>query len=491
MLRQDQEIVILGFGVEGKVLLKYLLEHGFFKITVCDKKETAVDDEWKKLKIDTLKWKHGKDYLKDISKADVIFRSPGFHYQLPEIYDAREKLVTITSSIALFMKNAPGQIIGVTGTKGKGTTASLIYEILKAGGIDVHLGGNIGNSPLEFMDELTAESITVLELSSFQLQDLNTSPHIAVVLNTTVDHLDYHAHMEEYWEAKAMIVRNQTEEDYVVVNQDYQYANYFLGLTKAQPVFVSTRREISALPSHPLAREDDAPEGAFLQKDAIVLRMPNGDLNAICKIEEVGLIGPHNLENILPAVSVGSLIGLDPATIKSAVVKFTGLPHRLELIGEFGGVKYYNDSFSTVPETCIAAINSFKQPIVLMVGGSEKNSDFRALARKIIKTKNLKTIIFMGDHAANRIYDEVEKLNNKATRDAEILESEGREIRNHNILLKMIKTSTFGEAFLAAKMEAEDGNVVLMSPACASFDWFSNYKERGDVFRQMVKDTGA
>ncbi len=487
MLRPDNTIAILGFGVEGKALLNYLIKHGFYKITVCDRNPECGSQFLKDIELPEkvekddlvrhIRWSVGKNYMKGMEGVDVIFRSPGIHFQTKELVDAVRNGSKMTSSTALFIKNAPGKIIGVTGTKGKGTTSSLIYEILKESGKDVYLGGNIGRSPLEFMDDLKADSITVLELSSFQLQDLNVSPHISVVLNTTIEHMDYHAHMEEYWEAKATIVRNQDKDDFVVLNADYDYARYFAGLSKARPILVSTKKEVAKPKNSYYVRNVKIPIGVYMQKDAVVMKMPSGKNLAVCKKDEIGLIGPHNLENVLPAVAVTATLGVDVADIKKAVIGFQGLPHRLELVGEIAGVKYYNDSFSTTPETCMAAINSFQQPIVLLVGGSEKNSDFEELAKEIVRTGNLKTVIFMGNEAANRIYDEVLKYTKKV---------KGREVP-----LKMVKSGSFGEAFLAARSASEAGDVVLLSPACASFDWFANYKKRGESFREMVENVRA
>ncbi len=482
-------MAILGFGVEGRSLLKYLLADGYSDLTVCDRNPELADEILKvaqegvdKVLKETgskgmphkasVKYKLGEEYLEDLNKFDLVFRSPGIHYNGQALNAARNAGVRISSSTALFFERANGKIVGVTGTKGKGTTSTLIYRMLKEAGEDVYLGGNIGVSPLTFLNDLTDDSISVLELSSFQLQDLEMSPDIAVVLKTTIEHLDYHDHMEEYWEAKALIVRQQTSSDQVIVNVDYPYASYFLQLTNAEPWMVSCRKEVE--------------RGAFMKKDAVVLKK-DGELLAVCKRDELGLIGPHNLENVTAAVTAAALCEVDVLTMKKVLVEFTGLPHRLELVGEIDGVKYYNDSFSSIPETTIAAIDSFTQPIVLMVGGSEKHSDFKELAKKIVKTKRIKTVVFMGEQAGKRLLDEVEKINEEMTVKAKKMETEGKAVPGRDVELKIVEAQTFGEAFLGARYEAQDGDVVLLSPACASFDWFENYKVRGETFREMVK----
>lgn len=477
-LKKQSEIAILGFGEEGRAVFEYLRRKNLKNITICDQKE-QIEDLPKDARTNL-----GKSYLKNLEKFDIIFRSPGISCLKKELKKIASKT---TSQIRYFLENCPCKIIGVTGTKGKGTTATLIYKILKAAGKDVYLGGNIGKPPIIFLDKLTKDSLVILELSSFQLQDTTKSPHIAVILNTTVDHLDYHASQEEYREAKKPIVRFQTKKDHIIVNRDYQTSTAFAKKTPAKPHLISTKSPNKDL-------------DAYIKKGDIILNNQK-----ICKKEEVGLIGSHNLENILPAIAVAGIFEIDPKIIAKVVKNFKGLPHRLEFVAEKDGIKFYNDSFSTTPETCIAAIKSFKEPLILIAGGSEKYADFNKLADEIIARRNLKMVILIGKTAC-RIEKAIEEANNRATKRIEELEKEGKKAKiTRDLPLKVVRAQNLQEAFLSVKMimlelQKHHNNdtttdslkpktpfVVLLSPACASFDLFKNYKERGEVFRNLVK----
>ena len=430
--KKTNSIAILGYGIEGKALHEYFLKHGYSNIDIFD--ENAIK----------LSFKH---VISELDKYDFVYRSPGIHKDHPELVKARNSGTVVSSSTQLFFDNCPCKIIGITGTKGKGTTSSLIYEILKESGRDTYLGGNIGQSPLEFLDKLTKNSIAVLELSSFQLHDITKSPHIAIVLNTTSDHLDYHKDREEYLSAKEGIVRYQNQKDLLIVNDDYPYKERYIALSKGKILRVSRNKIVE--------------NGACIKDEKIAL-VSNEKTHFICKINEVGLIGPHNLENIMPACVASYNLGIPLETIRKVVKSFSGLPHRLEFIKEVKGVKYYNDSFSTTPETCIAAIQSFSTPVILIAGGSEKNSDYTKLGNAIDEAKNLKSIILMGDTAA-RIKKSIQKFAS----------------------IKIV--GSYQEAFNLAHKEAIKGDTVLLSPASASFDMFKNYKERGNTFRKWVE----
>ena len=433
--KKQDRIAILGYGVEGKALFNYFAKHNYKNIDIFD--ENIVKKPF-------------KNVISELDKYDFVYRSPGIHKDHPELVKARNSGTVVSSSTQLFFDNCPCQIIGVTGTKGKGTTSSLTYEILKEADKDVYLGGNIGQSPLEFLDKLTKNSIVVLELSSFQLHDITKSPHIAIVLNTTSDHLDYHKDQEEYMFAKEGIVRYQTEKDILIVNDDYPYKNRYLALSKGEKLRVSRKKIIE--------------NGACIKDNKIVL-VDNGIIHPVCKTTEVGLIGPHNQENIMPAAVACHKLKIPLNIIKNVIKKFRGLPHRLEFIKEVDKVSYYNDSFSTTPETCIAAIQSFSNPIILIAGGSEKHSNYDELGEAIAKSKQLKLIILMGETASR-----IEKA-----------------IKKHQADVKIKKANSYEEAFDLARLNANKGDTVLLSPASASFDMFKNYKQRGNTFRKWVE----
>lgn len=323
----------------------------------------------------------------------------------------------------------------------------MIGEILKTSSGQVFVGGNIGNPPIGFLDKLNKNDIVVLELSSFQLQDLEKSPHIAVILDIKVDHLDYHQNEAEYIEAKLNIVRFQTKNDFAVINADYLTSIEFASSTPAKIYWFSRRKTVDL--------------GSFLLKNKLILRTEDKETEIIA-LGHIRLRGAHNLENIAAAVTASFLAGANLEAIKSAVKKFKGLEHRLEFVREVHGVKFYNDSFSTTPETAIAAIQSFEEPIILLLGGSEKGADYQGLG-KIISQSKVKMIIPIG-LTARRIV---------------------KEVTNHEIKI-IDEIQSMSEAIKIAQENARPGDVVILSPASASFDRFKNYKERGKIFKAEV-----
>lgn len=423
---QNKKIAVIGEGIEGVSSAKFLKKQGA-NVTTLDKKQ-------------------GKDYLKNLDKYDLIVRSPGVKLELLKDVP-KEK---ITSQTRLFFELCPSNIIGVTGTKGKGTTSSLIYEMLKKQGFDAYLGGNIGVPPLEFLDKLNVHSKVVLELSSFQLIDLDKSPNVAVLLMTTSEHLDYHKSHEEYINAKRNILRFQKEEDFAVINKDYLVSRESDVETNGQVYYVTA--------------VDEAQRGCFVKENAIFIRDKNLEEKVI-NTKDILIPGVHNYENACAASMAAYLTGVSVSNISYVLKTFKGLEHRLELVSTINGVKYYDDSFSTIPETAIAAINSFENPEILILGGSSKNSDFSDLGKVIESAKNIKAIIGIGA--------EWEKIKEKLTNlNTEILILEGA---------KDMQTIV-----AAATKLAISGDVVLLSPACASFDMFENYKDRGNQFKKEV-----
>src|SRR3989344_1911862 len=324
-------------------------------------------------------------------------------------------------------------------------------KALPAGRQDAYLGGNIGLPPLEFLNTVSDHSIVVLELSSFQLQDLTKSPHIAVMLMVTSEHLDYHKDLYEYIDAKRNILKHQVSGDFAIVNRDYIASNESDVHTNGKVFYVS--------------RERNTDEGCFVRdREAIWLRR-DGKEEKIIEVKDIALLGKHNLENVCAAAMAASLSGATTDDIASVLRLFKGLEHRLELVAEVKGVKYYNDSFSTTPETAIAAIEAFSEPEILILGGSSKNSDFTELGRVIRDAKNIKAIIGIGKEWV-RIKSEV---------------------RSQKCEVLMIEGATYMQTIVAAAAKiAVPGDVVLLSPACASFDMFKNYKDRGKQFKEQV-----
>ncbi len=389
----------------------------------------------------------GEKYLDQLEGYNVIFRTPNLLPTNKKLIEARNKGAEITSQTKLFMELCPAKTIGVTGTKGKGTTATLIHKILKANSEETYLGGNIGVPMISFLDKLGKDSVVVLELSSFQLMDLDKSPNIAVVLNITQDHLDVHADREEYIGAKKSIVKYQTDKDFAVINMDYETSLSFEKITMAKIFEISIRAAVK--------------KGCYVNKNDDIILSTEESEEKIASFSELQLRGWHNLENVCAAVAAAYLGGAGLDSIRGIVKNFQGLEHRLEFVADIGGVKYYNDSFATTPETTIAAIKVFDEPIVLIVGGSEKGSDYSEMGKAI--GKKAKAVFLIGQTAS-------------AIRE---------KIPNSNVRIEEGFTDMEDLVEKAATL-SEPGDVVVLSPGCASFDLFKNYKERGELFKEAV-----
>lgn len=448
---KNKKVAILGLGSEGMATAEFLYKHGAL-ITFFDQKEQG------DISSDTLSRAHelgslilGKSSFEQLTGFELIVRSPGINKNKDFFKKVLDQGAVLTSQIKLFFDLCPCDIIGVTGTKGKGTTSTLIYEMLKRSGRDVFLGGNIGIPPLSFLDKLTESSVVVLELSSFQLHDLNKSPHIAVMLMVVPEHQDYHSSVEDYIDAKRNLLRFQTKDDFAVINRDYPASHESDIHTEGQVYQVTRERST-------------ADQGVFIKDEAIWIVMRGTEWKVI-DLNKIALPGRHNVENAAAAAMAATLSGASKSDIYDTLATFRGLEHRLELVSEVNGVKYYDDSFSTTPETAIAAIEAFSEPEILILGGSSKNSDFRNLGQVIANTQNIRAIIGVGDEWL-KIRSSIHGLSER------VLILEGA-LDMHAVVQ-------------AASKIALAGDVVLLSPACASFGMFKNYKERGDLFKEEV-----
>ncbi|MBI2026104.1 MAG: UDP-N-acetylmuramoyl-L-alanine--D-glutamate ligase [Candidatus Levybacteria bacterium] len=424
---KNKKIAVIGGGVEGVSSGKYLSKIGA-RVTILDKIQ-------------------GENYLGSLKDFDLIVKSPGVKFETLEKYVSKDK---ITSQTKLFMDLCSSRIIGVTGTKGKGTTSSLIYEMLKKQGFDAYLGGNIGNAPFEFLDKLNTHSIVVLEMSSFQLTDVTKSPNIAVMLMVTSEHLDWHKDTDDYINAKRNILRFQTGKDFAVINKDYLPSRESDIETKGKIYFVS--------------REDECERGCFVKEGAIWIR-DDGQDQKVINTKDILIPGEHNWENACAATVAAYLSGVSIQNIANILKTFKGLEHRLELTATINGVRYYDDSFATTPDSTIAAIKAFVEPEILILGGSTKNADFKELGKTILNAKNIKAIIGIGVEW-ERIKEKLVGLS------PDVLVLEGAV--NMQAIVK------------GASKLAVDGDVVLLTPACASFDMFKNYKDRGEQFKKEV-----
>jgi len=446
---KNRKVAVLGLGLEGKDLVKFLSRQEAL-VTIFDQKEKQELD-LKGLEGVKAKFVCGKEYLSaGLDGFGVVFRSPGFYRYLVQLIEAEKKGVQISSATKLFFELCPAKIIGVTGTKGKGTTATLIHKILKAAGKTAFLAGNIGKPLLELLPRLKKEDLVVLELSSFQLIDLAKSPQIAVVLNVTLDHLDWHRDRGEYLKSKIQIVKYQGKGDSAILNADYSAPRGFAKYSKGEIFYFSKRKKV---------------KGCYVDKGRIFLEV-KGEKLEVGRVADLHLRGEHNWENVTAAICASYLAGADIPAIKKAVFSFKGLEHRLELVRHVEAVAFYNDSFATNPQPTIAAINSFSEPATLILGGSDKGLNYDGMAKVLAKKKNLRTVILIGEIAGK-----IKKSLYKAGFKGKIIGLGKAEMK------RIVKTSF---------CETPKGGVVLLSPASASFDMFKDYKDRGNQFKEAV-----
>ena len=455
-----KKIAILGFGLEGQALLNFFLKDSFYKkseITVCDRNPRVLALSKKsarqKKSGSGVFFQLGENYLKNLEKFDIIFRSPGVPYDLPEIQEALKSGVEVSSATKLFFDRARKmkcRIIGITGTKGKGTTTTLIYRILKASGKDVFLAGNIGKPTLELLPLLSVldspqSAIVVLELSSFQLLDLNVSPEIAVVLDIFPDHLDVHKNLQEYIGAKASIAKYQKKRDKIFFFGDNRYSKIIAQKNKGLKILV-------------LAKKFDL----FEPKD---LKIP----------------GDHNFRNAVMAATVCLSLGCHKKTILKTIRSFKGNEHRLEFVRNIRGAKFYNDSASTIPQTMAAAVAAFEETKILIVGGRDKNLDYTPLVKEL-KDSNTELIVLFGEnkHKIKRAL-------------ATLASSKGGRANSKIkvIAAKNLKTAVNLAYQSARQLQSEKRHrsvFIIFSPASTSFDMFLNYAERGKAFKKIVKE---
>jgi UDP-N-acetylmuramoylalanine--D-glutamate ligase len=385
-------------------------------------------------------------YLDGIEDCDKIVYTPHAVKNLEQKFGTKSSFWhKATTAQHLFFENSPTKnIIGVTGSKGKGTTSTLIAKMLEASGRKVFLGGNIGHVPLDFLSQLTPDSWVVLELANFQLYSLTYSPHIAVCLMITEEHLDWHEDMDEYVEAKGNLFRHQKPDDIAIYFIENEYSQTIAGYS----------------PGHKIPYYKNP--GAYVRGERTIV--VGDDETEIITKSEVKLLGEHNLQNICAAVTAIWQVTQDVSAIKNVLATFSGLEHRLELIRELNNVKYYDDSFGTTPDTALVAIKAFPQPIVLILGGSDKGIPFSGLVDGVIKDR-VKHVIAIGNTGPVI----AEELREKGYKDI----TEG--------------LSAMPEIVAKAQEIAEPGDVVLLSTGCASYGLFRDYMDRGEQFKKAVQ----
>ncbi|HEX6462078.1 MAG TPA: UDP-N-acetylmuramoyl-L-alanine--D-glutamate ligase [Candidatus Saccharimonadales bacterium] len=423
------KVAILGFGIEGEATLRYFHEKNA-DITVFDEAKTV-----KEKLPPGVHFNHVKNGQFKADGFDVVVRGPAIH---PNRVVANGKL---TSATALFFEDCRAPIIGVTGSKGKGTTSSLIFEMLTRAGVRAHLVGNIGIAALDILPDIRPSDVVVFELSSFQLWDMHTSPHIAVVLMIEPDHLDVHQDMQEYITAKANITRWQKKHDIAIFLPENE-------------------------PSVAIAQQSKGTRLGYGKPPAAYVKNSQFIINEqfICSINDLLLPGKHNVLNTCAAITAAWQYTQDVTALAEALQEFSGLEHRLKFVAEKHGVKYYDDSIATTPGSAIAAVKAFDQPKVLILGGSSKGADFGELANTLTNA-DMRRVLLIGD---------------EAPRIAEALEAVG--FANYDNLESM----RMPEIIELAADIAQPADIVILSPACASFGMFENYKDRGNQFIAAV-----
>lgn len=450
---KQKKIAIIGLGVSNIPLLDYFHNLGAY-VTVFDnrKMEEIPKDILDKITNFAIDFSFGEDALSKLQGFDMIFRSPIIMPYIKEFEEEVKNGAILTSEIEMLIKLAPCKIIGITGTEGKTTTSSIIYEIVKTAGYNCYLGGNIGNPLFTKVKDMTPEDVIILEMSSFQLIDMDVSPNISLITNIYPDHLNVHGSYEEYQKAKTNIFKYQNEDEVVVLNYDNEITKEFANEANGKVIFFSSKEKLQ--------------DGYIYDStDGNIKYCDEGIRRHIINKNDVKLRGIHNYENICAALAVTSSI-TDIDTQVKAIKNFTGVEHRLEFVREFNKVKYYNDSIGTSPASTIAGLNAFDENIVLLAGGSDKGLDYTEVGEAI--ARNVGSLILCGPTS-----DKIEEATKKALK---------------NKIIDIYHVENLKEQVNLASKVSKPGDVVLLSPASASFDAFKNFAERGNKFKEFVNE---
>ena len=450
---KGKRVAIIGIGVSNIPLIDYFHDLGA-RVTVFDEIDKALLDKdiIKKINDYGFDLVTGSNALHFLRGFNIIFRSPSCLPTTLQLKSERKRGAIVTSEIEMLMNTCPCKVIGVTGSDGKTTTTTLIYEILKKAGYNCHLGGNIGVPLFTKVKDFKEDDIVILELSSFQLMDMEVSPEISVITNVSPNHLDKHSSYEEYIEAKKSIFAYQDKSGKVVLNYDNDITREFAKDAEGKVVFFSSKSKLA---------------DGVIYDDGIIKECEDGVRKHILDTKEIHLRGVHNFENICAAIAATSDL-VDTKTQIEAIKEFKGVEHRLEFVRELNGVKWYNDSIGTSPSRTIAGLNSFDEKIVLIAGGYDKNLDYTPLAKPILE--KVSKVVLLG-RTATKIADVILKAT-----------------AGTDIVFPVYKCTTLEQAVQRAQNIAKEGEIVLFSPASASFDMFKNFAERGKKFKEIVNN---
>lgn len=459
---KKRKVTVMGIGFHGGAidLIKWLLKQGAHVTATDIKTKGELEPSLEKLKgLKNLIINAGQHRSEDFEKADLVIKNPAVPWNNKYIQMALKKEIPVETDSSLFFQLcASKKIIGITGTKGKTTTSSLIAEMLKQAGRKVVSVGIGQGKVMSKLSEITSETWVAMELSSWRLSALKKnemSPHVAVLTNIYPDHLNYYGTMDKYIADKKIIFDYQDKEDIAILNWDNEEVRSMKEEVKSHKIFYAME-EIN----------DELEKKVYIKEGKIRFNF-NGDKGEICDMKDIKLRGPHNVSNALAMTSVGLSIGIKPETIKKTLAEFKSIHHRLEFVGNIDGVKFYNDTAATMPESAVAAINSFMTPINLICGGSSKKLDLTKLGKKIAKAKYVKKVFLLKGTATEAL----EKT----------IREEGGEERIVGVY------EDIESAVNDAKAEAQEKEIVLLSPGCASFGMFKNEFDRGDKFKKVVE----
>ncbi len=440
-----KKVLVVGLGKSGIAASLLLHRHGAIVTATDSNPVEALSDEAKSLQALGIKIEAGGHRTESFISSNLIVLSPGVPKEIKPVAMAKDRSIMIISEIELAFRFIDAPVIAITGSNGKSTTTTLIGEILKAKGDKTFVGGNIGTPLCDYvLSDETADCV-VAEISSFQLETIEEfRPKISILLNISPDHLDRYHNVSEYAETKLRIFENQGKGDYAIINGDEPWSNELLSRLKCTAVMFSRKKKIT--------------NGVYTEGGWIVSDI-EGSKCRVCEISQIGIKGVHNLENAMASVAAALLSGCSQAVIKSVLKKFAGLEHRLEFVRDLNGVRYINDSKGTNVGAVVKSLESFSEPLLLIAGGRDKGSDFSPL-RPLIKEK-VKSLILIGE-ARDKIAEAVVGMTNTSF------------------------ASSLEEAVNIAHREAVKGDIVLLSPACASFDMFKNFEDRGRKFKEIV-----
>ncbi len=449
-----QRVAVIGLGVSNTPLVEYLGKLGT-RITVFDRNDReSLKDKVEALTDYDVDFILGQDYLSKLKGFDVIFKTPIIRPDIPEFLEEEKNGAVITSEMEVFMELCPAEVLAVTGSDGKTTTTTITGRIMEEAGYHCLLGGNIGTPLLNRIDDIQPEYKIVLELSSFQLLTMKKSPHVAIITNISPNHLDVHRSMEEYIDAKKNIFRYQSDQDLLVLNHDNAITHDLMKEAPGKGVYFSRTCELET--------------GAFLKGDILCYR-ENGETCEIVDRRDILLLGNHNIENYLAAIAATKAY-VGPEAVKKTAQSLNGIEHRIEFVRELNGVKYYNDSIGSSPSRTMASLNAFDQRVILIAGGYDKNIPYEPLGDVLVeKTKHL---ILIGQTSSQIEMSLMRKLVGKY----------------RGINIRITHCSTLKQAVDCASLSAKPGDIVLLSPASASFDMFKDFEERGNRFKDYVRE---